>query len=730
MTSCIDYFATLSRAPGPLKCKKLESDEGSGEFDMEPSELWNDAITDVTLIYEGEKCPEGQGWQVVSESADGAELPAPHLVFRRRRDSQKLDHIVEIRVIPPGVDIPKDFELVMTSVSDAYTAYLYPTGYIAIRRAKKTAMAYIKGDRIIDDVVMVWAQENEEIPERYVKAHVARTETTMSSMAQQMGMRTGNDHQEHYMIGYHQRQALGLTDLRYHSATLERYPEYDNVSFPLPQNELPLFAFPHDLRLEFESSNRYPLPHFFTFVFTDADGKHMYAACLHFYEKLLPEEVQQVFETIFGDDKVMSMVRGTNVFCPKVICVVSSRPYYRAMRRYLRQLYSLSLSATPLPLEYYVSCLVAQVPSPMEGGRQFHVLLDGALIAPTSRALKPIKFDLPVKKGFPHMDLDFAAPLRCLSVELVLAVFVLLMREAKVAFMCTSGTLLTETMETLRSLLFPLTWSSTFVSRLPKALSGLLQAPGGFMVGLHVEEKRMYAPEEKETMSPLSLGSPKRPKKTLPSEIIAWLETMTVGTYVVDLNECAIFQHRSSAIPVQLEYKEIQALLETVPTLPRKRLEFFLNRIASDFSMGPSTGGLEQFDSAFDMKPQITAEENRSATWDSFPTMELRDSFLVFMMDVLGQYPSFIIPPAENLGKSVFRTFQEQFDISSYLQSLTEQKKRPFLESLTETQMFSFLLQQRAEGSSQGLAFAEEAAQLLRRFGYICWDQMHAHHQA
>ncbi len=565
MANSVDYFATLSRAPGPLMCKKLEEDEGSGEYDLHPSDLWEEAVTDLTLLYEGEECPEGEVWHEVQESVDGDVLPYPHLVFRRRRDSKKLDHIVQIKVIPPGQDIPKGFELILKSVSEAYTAYLYPTGYIAVRRAKSTAMAYIKGDPLIDDVVMIWSKKNEEVPERYEEAAVVKAESSMTSMAQQMGIRTMGSLPENMTIGYHSRRPLGLTDLRYNSATLERYPENDNKDFPLPQNELPLFAFPHDLRLEFESSNRYPLPHFFTFVFTDADGKHMYAACLHFYEKLLSEEVQQVFETIYGDDKVMSMVKGTNVFCPKVICVVSSRPYYRAMRRYLRQLYSMSLSSLPLPLEYFVSAIVAQVPSPIEGGRPFHVLLDSALIAPTSRSLKAIKFDLPSRMSFPHMDLDFAAPLRCLSVELVLAVFVLLMHESKVAFMCTSGTLLTETMETFRSLLFPLTWSSTFVSRLPKALSGLLQAPGGFMVGLHVEQQRAHNAEEKlrEKLaaiptSPLSIGSPKRPKKSLPEEISSWTDAMTIGTYVVDLNECAVFQYRGSCMPEQLDYKEIQ----------------------------------------------------------------------------------------------------------------------------------------------------------------------------
>jgi len=727
MANCIDYFATLGRAVGPLKCKNFEEEEGSGEYNIHPSTLWLDAITDINLQYEGEEIPINKGWEVIEESVNGAELPYPRLVYKRRKVSQSATHIIDICIVPPGLDVPKEFELILQSVSGAYTSYFFPTGYLAVRRTKTTAMSYIHGDRLLDDLVVMIVANDEEVPDKYERAPVVKTASSLQTMVKQMGMRTGQVPVEKMAIGFHFRPPVGLTNLRYVSKTLDRYPKHDNKSFPLPENELPLFAFPHDLSLNFESSNRYPLPHFFTFVFTDANGKHMYAACLHFYEKVLGDDVQEVFENVFGSDKVMSMLPGTNLFCPKVICVVSSKPYYRAMRRYLRQLYSMSLSQLPVPLENFVASLVSQVPLPVEGGRPFHVLLDGALISQTSRALKAIKFDLPPRKAFPHMDLDFAAPLRCLSVELTLAVFALLLREAKVAFMCTSGTLLTETMETLKGLLFPLTWSSTFVSRLPKALSGLLQAPGGFMVGLHVEKGQERSQEEKERekkmtgnssfSSPLNLGSPKRPKKELPVEFATWVDGMTVGTYVVDLNENAIFQYRGGSDAEQLEYREISALLDAFPTLPRKRLQGMLERVANDFSMGPSTSSLEQFDSAFDMKPQITAQENKSTVWEFFPTAELRDWFLVFMIDILGSYGPYVIPPEEAAGKSAFRTFQEQFRVSDYVNSLTEVKKRPFLEKLVETQMFSFFLQQRADGSSQGPAFFEEAAKLYRRFG-------------
>ena len=54
----------------------------------------------------------------------------------------------------------------------------------------------------------------------------------------------------------------------------------------LPENELAMFAFPQDLSLRNSEPNRFPLPIFFTFVFTNDKGDHLYAACLQFYEKV------------------------------------------------------------------------------------------------------------------------------------------------------------------------------------------------------------------------------------------------------------------------------------------------------------------------------------------------------------------------------------------------------------------------------------------------------------
>jgi hypothetical protein len=67
---------------------------------------------------------------------------------------------------------------------------------------------------------------------------------------------------------------------------------------------LPVFAFPKHLRVIRGKKSEYPLPLYFTFVFTDQDGKHLYAACLQFYEVVPMELFQPIVDGIYGSDVV------------------------------------------------------------------------------------------------------------------------------------------------------------------------------------------------------------------------------------------------------------------------------------------------------------------------------------------------------------------------------------------------------------------------------------------
>jgi hypothetical protein len=400
------------------------------------------------------------------------------------------------------------------------------------------------------------------------------------------------------------------------------------------------------------------------------------------------------------------------------------------MRRFLRQIYSLSLSQLKCPLEDFIVSLVAQIPLPVEGGRPFHVMLDAALISSTSRAMTAIMFDLPHSRFFPFMDLDFAAPLRCLSVDHVLAVFALILREAKILFVCGSNALLTETMETFRMLLFPLSWSSCFISRLPYALMGVLEAPGGFMVGLNMEtnvtdvftsfESDAAAANNTTPTKHQQQQKSKAKNKINESNFSSFISnisenyTIPYGTYIVDLSSNNVHLFNGTE-PEVLKQSKIDQLLKSLPVGPKTRLHYTLQKVSLEYLIGPQTSGLEEFDSAFDFQSQ---DEHQISTlkWESFPTLLIRDAFLVFMIELLGNYATYIIPPVEDMSADTYRTFKEEFYVDDYLED-ADVSLRPLLELLLETQMFAVLLQQRSEGDQYSLVFFENAANLLRELG-------------
>jgi hypothetical protein len=331
------------------------------------------------------------------------------------------------------------------------------------------------------------------------------------------------------------------------------------------------------------------------------------------------------------------------------------------MGRYLKQLYSLSLSPSQCPLEEFISSVVAQVPLPVEGGRPFHVVLDAALISQTSRAMPPVIFDLPSRFFFPPMDLDFAGPMRCLSVENMLALFYLLLQESKVIFLCSSNALLTEVMETFRSLLFPLSWTSCFITRLPDSLNGVLQAPGGFMIGLHMaDESDRHDGDAKTGAKKSQVGSKSY------SEDHSWMRSLQSGTYIADLTSNKIFLF-SGGRTEELNSSKINQLLKQLPSGPYRRLYGKIQSIGAKYRICPQQFegvGLVQFDSAFDCVSIDEMSLPSGRKWVDFPSYAVRDAFLTFMCDMLNDFSKYIKQPEEvtaanNFGKS----FSEMFMI-------------------------------------------------------------------
>jgi hypothetical protein len=260
------------------------------------------------------------------------------------------------------------------------------------------------------------------------------------------------------------------------------------------------------------------------------------------------------------------------------------------------------------------------------------------------------------------MDLDFAAPFRCLSIDNILAIFYMLLRESKVLFLCHSNALLTEVMETFRSLLFPLAWSSCFVTRLPDNLSGLLQAPGGFMIGVHVEKPQ----NEHLNLVVESWGSKKIGTLTHDATKLSWMSSLQRGSYIVDLNSNQLYLFNGNVGEV-LNANKIQSLIKLLPANPVKRLQSKLSHISEKFHLfTPNQNNLDQFDSAFEF--HTFDDLAAGLTNEPIPSLEIRDAFLMLMADILGDIGLYVRPPITDNRTNTFRTFQEDFYV--YVSSL------------------------------------------------------------
>jgi hypothetical protein len=449
------------------------------------------AITDVAVVRtgRGETCPEG--YQLVGESVGGRRADLNHgsvrggvflAVRRGGLDSRHPEYVAGIAVVfgRHGTNAAKksllgpDWELVETSVG-GHKAKLNKGGddaWLAIRRARLDAR---DSPPPLRELCVVIQSKGETFPQGY-------------------RLLSGDLNRGKYgdvvRLGYRVGESVGLCGLAFTPSILDRYPPVDAAVFPFPQDQLSMFAYPRGVTLKRRSSHDTPKPTFYSFLFTNEDGRRTYASCLTFYEPLAVVSVQALQRELCLEDEIVT--DGDCFFIPKTICIISRFPIYGVLRRFLRHLYAISLSSTEVPLEKYIAGFVSCIPMPLPGGRGFHVYLEPLEGGDATKSrLKPLSLSLPPFTWLPLMDIDFSAPFRCLSVSSVLSVFCLMLQEAKLLFVSSRAELLTQVMESLRSLLFPLEWQSVYVPRLPQVLSGCLECPGGFMIGMHLTEAEL-----------------------------------------------------------------------------------------------------------------------------------------------------------------------------------------------------------------------------------------------
>ena len=342
--------------------------------------------------------------------------------------------------------------------------------YLAVRRALPSLSSLLYGEGYLDDVCLLCP-----LPAGKVKlwAPLPPEEYDVSAPPLENAKHYPinlNEYPNAFAIASHTSPPCGLCNISLKAYTIDRYPTQDSPNtYPLPTKELPLFVFPHGIKIacpsvlnqikfgvSSDNSGQCPFPKFFSFNFTNSDGDFFYVACLRFYEKLPFDALKYLCDSF--PFEVQEYLIDKEFFIPKVICVISTFPFYRAMRLFLDQIYSLSLCQSRCSIESFIASLVAALPVPLKGGRAFYFIFDALQIPEDYQTMPPIIFSVPKPVYFPLVDFDFFAPLRCFSVSLIVLLFSLILQESRIVFLGSSSQLITEVMESFRALLFPLQW--------------------------------------------------------------------------------------------------------------------------------------------------------------------------------------------------------------------------------------------------------------------------------
>ncbi|CAM9712558.1 unnamed protein product [Phaeothamnion confervicola] len=280
----VDYFAVI----GPRPHGDLELlDEEQNTPDMLRC-VWEAAITDIAVVRpsKGESCPDGYELLERTPGNHRADLNhgsmhrAVYLAVRRQHMSRRSDYIADVQVLFPQHErLPAcepGWELVTRSVSGRHRAKLNKGGehaYLAVRRVQRDA---VDCPPAVVNLCVVLKNKDETAPRGWRLLERDLNKGKFGDVV---------------YLAYELGPPFSTARLPYRSVILDRYPEVDNPVFPFPQEQLPMFVYPKGMLLEHRETNDTPKPTFFSFVFTNVDGRRTYAACLTFYEPLPSSDV-------------------------------------------------------------------------------------------------------------------------------------------------------------------------------------------------------------------------------------------------------------------------------------------------------------------------------------------------------------------------------------------------------------------------------------------------------
>jgi DENN domain-containing protein 5 len=248
------------------------------------------------------------------------------------------------------------------------------------------------------------------------------------------------------------------------------FPKADHYTDMAIPDMVSHIVFPKGLTY---SSQDHP-PQSFSLVLTDISRVKIYCVVLLTYELVEPQKVDEVIHVIKKQHQIDLSNELSTVYAPKALVILSHYPFYNFFSSALKQLYHISLSSSPLPLERYIANLVNDVPLPPQGLTEVVFSLVDTVF----------QIRRPPPNQLPMIDFSYRPLFMMLSIDNILSIFRCMLNEYSLCFYSSNIALLTPIQEAFMSLLFPFVWQGVYIPILERSVIDIIDAPVPYVLGV------------------------------------------------------------------------------------------------------------------------------------------------------------------------------------------------------------------------------------------------------
>ncbi|CAH1795855.1 unnamed protein product [Owenia fusiformis] len=641
-----EYFVVAGLPDNPVPLEEYNNDTAIKSTHKQ------DPIVDVAVIIRnaGEKPPKGFKCVELTPLGFPADLnhgsirsPEVYLCYRRGRDK------------PPLIDIGVLYEGKERVMSGCEVIHVTPGGrpanvnnstsnriYITFRRAGETAAS---DTLAVTDICVILANKGETPPHAYCQIGKNLNKAMVGS--------------DVYLC-YKKSMAKANT-LAYQPAILNRYPELNYPDFPLP-DQVSMFCLPMGTTIEsWSSTAQHPLPVFSTFVLTDETREQVYGAAVTFYEEYPEDKLND------SQKEALSLKEGPTgnpynkipktVHSNKSICLLSRWPFFDAFKKFLSYLYRISISGPhDVPIERHISHFMHEVPFPSPQRPRILVQL----------RQEALSLSMPEDSPLPHSGASFVTLLKNLGPEDSMNVLLFALMEHKLLLHSLRPAVLTSVTEAVITMIFPLKWQCPYIPLCPLGMSGVLNAPCPFIVGVDSRYFDLYDPP--------------------PDVTCIDLDTQTISQP----------EERKS-----INYK----------MLPRKPAKVLRNTLERLFDIVCESAPATPDEVALDMNMGSVDHDFKRKRKEIIMETAVQEAFLRFMASVLKGYKHHLLPitAAPTVGTT---DASRLFDMQNFLKS-REKANHRFFTSIMKTQTFIRFIEDRSfvSDNDASLAFFDECAE-------------------